>query len=695
LTNLPYRFICLLLLAVGYVRAAGEPTLDSLYEANQWFQLRDAVRNDKTAPAFYRGVVELAFHDWENAERDLRAAADSAPATVTVDTVDRASEAASAMDALSDLYALAGRYKEAADEFDRYVRAASTLGLDDKSAQEAARALKSYRALYSVLGRYVDQSVAARGYSQLPYSTIHSSPVVQVAIGGSPSTMMLDTGSSANYIGPSEARRLGLMVYPAAVPLGAYDGATETTQGVAVANELTIGNFRLRNVAFFVLSEDDDDVPGLLGLPVLFAVGTVRWSSGGMLELGFASQPAEANLAFRAGAGLLTEAILGAGDKAKDKLTLRVDTGTDETLLFPSFAKSLGRILENPIGETLDREALLKRGVTLRVAGFDAPLGAGMPALSNRTTGDFDELDGNLGLDILGQQSTIAFDLLNMRVTVGVDTASPVEPVTAAPVTGSDLSTLAAANLTDTELRELLKQSVEEGNLDFEPSRDYVYTEDKETRFLDAKGNVLRSEAETHESIELYGGRYERLIRKDGKPLSTKEERAEQEKLDKETNRRKQESADPKAKRLAQRQTCSAEFIDWFRFSLLGVEDLNGRPAWKIQADPISGGSSECGEKMVKRFRLSIWIDQADKKWAKVVADNIALVTWGAFLVRAPAGAMHIAEELTRRGDGAWLPAFLRVHLDAKLILLKTAHMEILSTYGDYRKFQSDSRLLQ
>jgi len=671
------------------------PSLDSLYEANQWFQLRDAVHNDKTAPAFYRGIVELAFHDWEQAERDLRTAADSTPATVTIDTVDQASEAASAMDALSDLYALAGRYKEAADQFDRYLRAVATLGLNDKNAQEAARSLKSYRALYSVLGRYVDQSVAARGYSQLPYSTIHSSPVVQVGISGSTSTMMIDTGSSANYIGPSEARRLGLTVHPAAVPLGAYDGAKETTQGVAVANEVTIGNFRLRNVAFFVLSEDDEDVPGLLGLPVLFAVGTVRLGAGGMLELGFASQPAEANLAFRPSAGLLTEAALGAGDNAKDKLTLRVDTGTDETILFPSFAKSLAGILESPVGGILDRDAIAKRGVTLRVAGFEAPLAAGMPVLSSRSTGDFDELDGNLGLDILGQQSPITFDFLSMRVTIGVDNPSGTEPLTSAPDAGTQLPTLAAANLTGAELRELLKLSVEEGNLDFEPSRDYVYTEDQETRFLDAKGNVFKLDTEAHESIELYGARYERLIRKNGQPLSAKEERAEKEKLDKETNRRKQESADPKAKRLAQRQNCAGEFIDWFHFSLLGVEDLDGRPAWKIQADPIPGGSSECGEKMVKRFRMSIWIDQADKKWAKVEADNIALVTWGAFLVRAPAGAMHIAEELTRRDDGAWLPAHLRVHLDAKLILLKTAHMEVLSTYGDYRKFQSDSRLLQ
>jgi hypothetical protein len=35
-----------------------------------------------------------------------------------------------------------------------------------------------------------------------------------------------------------------------------------------------------------------------------------------------------------------------------------------------------------------------------------------------------------------------------------------------------------------------VKKSVEEDNLNFEPSRNYVYLEDTETRLVDAKGKV-------------------------------------------------------------------------------------------------------------------------------------------------------------------------------------------------------------
>ncbi len=75
---------------------------------------------------------------------------------------------------------------------------------------------------------------------------------------------------------------------------------------------------------------------------------------------------------------------------------------------------------------------------------------------------------------------------------------------------------------TDAELHEIVKKSASEDNLDFGPSRDYVYVEDKETRVVNAQGHGTKSGKETHESLVLYGERYERLIRKDGKPLSPK-----------------------------------------------------------------------------------------------------------------------------------------------------------------------------
>ena len=258
----------------------------------------------------------------------------------------------------------------------------------------------------------------------------------------------------------------------------------------------------------------------------------------------------------------------------------------------------------------------------------------------------------------------------------------------------------ASSTPTGAELREILMKSADEDTLNFDPSRNYVYTEDMEIRYTDAKGKLISSNTQTHESMVLYGERYERLIRKDGKPLSPRQERAEQEKLDKETNKRKQEPAGAKAKRLeAEHQkslACNTEFVDGFHFRFLGVESVNGRPAWKVEAESIPGGSPRCGGmKQVKQFRLVIWIDQAEPQWARVEADNVAPVTVGAILFRAPAGAEHISLESTRRDDGAWLPARLQARAGGKLLLMKAVRVEIVTTYSNYRKFQAESKVVE
>jgi hypothetical protein len=60
----------------------------------------------------------------------------------------------------------------------------------------------------------------------------------------------------------------------------------------------------------------------------------------------------------------------------------------------------------------------------------------------------------------------------------------------ACPVAAQNPPAPASSNPSDTELREIVKKSVEEDNLNFEPSRNYVYLEDTETRLVDAKGKV-------------------------------------------------------------------------------------------------------------------------------------------------------------------------------------------------------------
>src|ERR1700722_14051008 len=93
------------------------------------------------------------------------------------------------------------------------------------------------------------------------------------------------------------------------------------------------------------------------------------------------------------------------------------------TMMHPTFAKLIGQG---------DRSSLVNRGETLHVAGFNASLGAAMLVPTTRT-GDFEGLDGSLGLDFLNQAFPITFDLVNMRLSVGAGNAPAVGAVTIPP----------------------------------------------------------------------------------------------------------------------------------------------------------------------------------------------------------------------------------------------------------------------
>ncbi len=127
------------------------------------------------------------------------------------------------------------------------------------------------------------------------------------------------------------------------------------------------------------------------------------------------------------------------------------------------------------------------------------------------------------------------------------------------------------------DAKEIIQQSVQRDLLNFERLKNYTYVEHDEDKTFDRRGKIKKTERETYEVMILGGHDYERLIERDDKPLSSKEARKEEDKLDKEVERRKHESEADKAKIAKERQE-QRKFLDEvpeeFNFQLLGVEQV-------------------------------------------------------------------------------------------------------------------------
>ena len=97
---------------------------------------------------------------------------------------------------------------------------------------------------------------------------------------------------------------------------------------------------------------------------------------------------------------------------------------------------------------------------------------------------------------------------------------------------------------------------------------------------------------------------------------------------------------------------------------------------------------------MFTKVRAKVWIEQATYHWVKMDAEALDTLTFGFGLLRvAPGGNLHF-EQVKVNGE-IWLPSRALIHADARLALIKKLRAEIDIHYSDYRKFQSDSQIIQ
>ena len=317
------------------------------------------------------------------------------------------------------LYHRAGRFRRAVAEIDGLL-----------AAYPDNTSLKHARALFGALARYPDQSIARRRHSTIRYRMKAGNLFVPVSIRGRAGHYIVDTGANFSLMSESEARRLGLTIQEGGASVTDITGGTMSAR-TAVADELQVGETRLRHVAFLVVGDDQQpfvdlaaDERGVLGLPTLLALDAFRWTADGEFEIAFPAPREDrrrANMCFD-GAMPITEGRFG--DR---RITLHLDTGAIETHLWPAFSRDFATLLSQSgvpatkrvtgVGHSVDVQSIDIPELTLRIGGFETSL---HPAhvLVNATTAAGQRDHGNLGLDLLGQAQATTIDFRSMTLAL-------------------------------------------------------------------------------------------------------------------------------------------------------------------------------------------------------------------------------------------------------------------------------------
>jgi hypothetical protein len=116
---------------------------------------------------------------------------------------------------------------------------------------------------------------------------------------------------------------------------------------------------------------------------------------------------------------------------------------------------------------------------------------------------------------------------------------------------------------------------------------------------------------------------------------------------------------------------------------------------WVIEGEPHKGYKSHT--KMAAAFagkmKGRIWVTKDGCQAVRVDAEMIDTITFGGFLVRINKGTLVHVEYTYVNGE-VWLPKRETLSGSARLVLLKGFHQEGESTFTSYRKFTTNSGII-
>lgn len=251
------------------------------------------------------------------------------------------------------------------------------------------------------------------------------------------------------------------------------------------------------------------------------------------------------------------------------------------------------------------------------------------------------------------------------------------------------------------DARDIVRRAVELDSANSKIARNYTFLQRQDMRELDGNGKVKNERLETWDITMLEGSPYRRLVARNDQPIPAEEQRREEERLRRSIEDRRQETSVQRERRLdewTKRQEKQREPVkelpDAFNFTITGEEVLDGRPVYVIAASPKPGYKPKSAlAGFFPKVKLRLWIDQRDYQGARIEMEVLDTISLGGFLLRVAKGSRLLIEQV-RVNDEVWLPKKVTLHASARLLFVKGLNRDMDFTFSDYKKFQTDSRVV-
>lgn len=243
---------------------------------------------------------------------------------------------------------------------------------------------------------------------------------------------------------------------------------------------------------------------------------------------------------------------------------------------------------------------------------------------------------------------------------------------------------LAANAYCATDVTSVVEQSIRNYQRDWRvDAANWACTETDTTR-SDGK-----TETEVSDVVPIDGTPYDRLVMKDGHPLSAAAQRREQRKFQKVLAERKEETPGERAARIRKYENERSFLQDIpraYTFQLNGEQVVDGRAAYIVKMRPRPGFIPVTPHgAMLSHLEGTLWIDKQDKQWVQAEAHVIQPISIGWILARVTRGTRFMIRQ-TRINDSLWLPGSVDMHGSALLMLVDAKPLDKEMTWTGYHQ---------
>lgn len=321
----------------------------------------------------------------------------------------------------------------------------------DGEYTEAARAGRLFAAALRDAGEQEDAAVADRTWqlaallSDVPPQRVEGTvvtgraaarndkvglPRVDLAINGVAQDAVFDTGANLSVLSAELAKRMGVAIRDTETRIGNGVAGTVSVK-VGVADRLEIAGATLRHVVFLVIDDSQlsfasvpggYDIKAIIGLPVLRALGRIRYEQSGRFTV---QPPIDAPHAFaplHASGNTLFADVRVSGAV----MPLLLDTGASKTDLTARYAAAHPEVVEQLPRRSVQSASAGGARTQETATWSNVPLALGSSRLIHHALavalpgeGAMPQNYGTLGSDVLSRFNSYTVDFAKMQLEVG------------------------------------------------------------------------------------------------------------------------------------------------------------------------------------------------------------------------------------------------------------------------------------